>query len=99
MIAEHIQVHGFLRTYIYWHHNGEGCDHHPGVIDPLARDDPPDDEGHLENDLEDGDIRLLQDMYPYARKVCDFRGKHLSLNCWKMLCASWTQILVPQCSN
>jgi hypothetical protein len=45
MIAEHILVHGFLRTYIYCHHHGEGYDHQPGVIDPLAQDDPPDDEG------------------------------------------------------
>jgi hypothetical protein len=64
-----------LRTYIYWHHHGEGYDHHPGVIDPLARDDQPDDEGHLENNLGDGDIHLLQDLYPYARKVYDFGRK------------------------
>jgi hypothetical protein len=87
-MAEHIQVHVFLCTYIYWHHHGEGYDHQPGVIDPLAHDDPPNDEGHLENDLEDGDIRLLQDLYPYASMVCDFGRKHLSLNCWKMLCSS-----------
>jgi hypothetical protein len=74
-MAEHIQVHGFLRTYIYWHHPGERYDHQPSVIDPLAHDDPPDDEAHLENDLEDGGIRLLQDLYPYASKVYDFAGK------------------------